>query len=78
MTGGSRTTFYRDNHNEDNKKYNRKTIAIIIFVAALSAAKLYFLWFWPWRKTTTLSKKRCERGKEVCVSVPGNVSISLL
>ena len=35
MTGGSRTTFYRDNHNEDNKKYNRKTIAIIIFVGAL-------------------------------------------
>jgi hypothetical protein len=48
MTGGSRTTFYRDNHNEDNnKKYNRKTIAIIIFIGALLSAKLYFLWFWP-------------------------------
>ena len=48
MTGGNRTTFYRDNYNEDNKKYNRKTVAIIMFVGALLAAKLYFLWFWPW------------------------------
>jgi hypothetical protein len=48
MTGRSRTTFYRDNHNEDNNKkyYNRKTIAIIMLVGALLAAKLYFLWFW--------------------------------
>jgi hypothetical protein len=50
MTGGSRTTaFYQDNQYEDNnKKYNQKTIAIIIFVGALLAAKLYFLWYWPW------------------------------
>ncbi len=34
MIERSRTTFYRDNHNEDIKKFNRKTIAIIIFVAA--------------------------------------------
>jgi hypothetical protein len=47
MTGGYKTTFYRDNHNEDNKKYNPKTLAIIIFVGALLAAKLYLLWFWP-------------------------------
>ena len=47
MTGVSRTTFYRDYDNEDNKKYNRKTIAIIIFIGALLAARLYFLWFWP-------------------------------
>ncbi len=40
MTGGSRTTIYRDNHNEDNnRKYNRKTIAIIISIGALLAAK---------------------------------------
>ena len=49
MTGGSRTTFYRDNYNEDNnKKYNRKTVAIIMFVVAILAAKLSLLWFWPW------------------------------
>jgi hypothetical protein len=48
MTGRSRTTFYRDNLNEDNNKkyYNRRTIAIFMFVGALLAAKLYFLWFW--------------------------------
>jgi hypothetical protein len=39
MTGGSRTTIYRDTHNKgNNRKYNLKTIAIIIF--ALNLARL--------------------------------------
>jgi hypothetical protein len=44
----TKATIYRDNHNDRNRKSGKVTIAIVVAVGALVAAKLYFLGFWPW------------------------------
>ena len=49
MITQTKTTIYRDNHNDDNKRKSGKvTIASIIAVVGLLAAKIFFPRFWPW------------------------------